>query len=387
MASSAALVGLRLIGGVVLLFANGFFVTTEFAMTRVRQFAREEFTGHPGLDRAWEMTERLEIYLSGCQVGITVSSVGLGVVAEPALTAAIDPLFRAVGFSAGGASHAAISVIVALALINILHVIIGEQAPTYLGVERSKFVAKHGARPLYYWTKLMSPVILFADWVAKKLLGAFGVTISRAWAEEEIEGEEGGDRPSDRADLRAAMGERMRALGVPADRREEVMNALYIDRVQVQDVMVDAEAITPLSVQEPLEVNVERIREHPHTRFPLVGEDVSDFRGIVYVPAVLRDLDDLEAGELTLSDLAADPMTVPADLSVADLIDRFQDEKQELALVVDPDGETTVLGLVTATDAFEAITGELEDPLDEETPPGLTADPTTRPAGDDASGA
>ncbi|MFB6206964.1 MAG: CNNM domain-containing protein [Haloglomus sp.] len=372
MASSGALVGLRLLGGVVLLLANGFFVTTEFAMTRVRQFDREEFTGHPGLDRAWEMTERLEIFLSGCQVGITVSSIGLGVVAEPAVTAAIDPVFRALGFSAGGASHTTISVVVALALINILHVIIGEQAPTYLGVERSKQVAKHGARPLFYWTKLMSPIILFADRIAKWLLGLFGVSISRTWAEEELEE---GEEPRSRGDLRAAMGERMRALGVPADRRQEVINALDIDRVEVRDVMVEAGAVTPLSVQEPLEMNLERIREHPHTRFPLVGDDLADFRGVVYVPAVLRELDDLKRGELTLSDLAAEPMTVPADLSVANLIDQFQVAGQELALVVDPTDES-VVGLVTATDALEAITGELSDPLDQETPAARTADPT-----------
>jgi CBS domain containing-hemolysin-like protein len=69
---------LRLVSGIVLLLSNGFFVTTEFALTRVRQFSEDEFQGG-GLERAWEMTERLEIYLSGCQVGITISSVGLGV--------------------------------------------------------------------------------------------------------------------------------------------------------------------------------------------------------------------------------------------------------------------------------------------------------------------
>jgi len=192
-----ALTAARLIGGVLLLLGNGFFVTTEFAMTRVRQFSREEFTGHPGLERAWEMTERLEIFLSGCQVGITVCSVGLGVVAEPAVTAAVDPLFRAAGFSAGAEGHTAVSVVIAFALIDLLHVIVGEQAPTYLGVERSKFVAKHGSRPLHWWTRVFYPVIAIADRFAKRLLSLLGVTISRAWAEDEVE-EAGGGRESGR---------------------------------------------------------------------------------------------------------------------------------------------------------------------------------------------
>jgi CBS domain containing-hemolysin-like protein len=78
----------RLLAGVFLLFSNGFFVATEFAITRVRQFSKDEFVGQGrGLKRAWEMTERLEIFLTGCQLGITVSSVSLGVIAEPALAA------------------------------------------------------------------------------------------------------------------------------------------------------------------------------------------------------------------------------------------------------------------------------------------------------------
>ena len=356
-----ALTAARLIGGVLLLLGNGFFVTTEFAMTRVRQFSREEFTGHPGLERAWEMTERLEIFLSGCQVGITVCSVGLGVVAEPAVTAAVDPLFRAAGFSAGAEGHTAVSVVIAFALINLLHVIIGEQAPTYLGVERSKFVAKHGSRPLYWWTRVFYPVIAIADRFAKRLLSLFGVTISRAWAEDEIEEAGGPEAAESRGAVRARMGERLSRMGLPADRREEVIAALDIGSMETRDVMVEAGSIVALSVTEPLEVNLERMRESPHSRFPLVGGDLSDFRGIVYTPGVLRDQPELEAGEATLSDVAAEPMTVDASLAVSELIDRFQERGQELALV-EEDG--SVVGLVTITDALEAITGEVTDPLD-----------------------
>jgi CBS domain containing-hemolysin-like protein len=152
---------LRLVGGAVLLLANGFFVTTEFALTRVRQFAESEFQGG-GLERAWQMTERLEIYLSGCQVGITISSVGLGVVAEPGVAAAIDALLGALGVVSTGGG-AAVSVITALALINLAHVVIGEQVPTYLGVERTTFIAKYAAPLFAAWTNPMWPVIVSAD--------------------------------------------------------------------------------------------------------------------------------------------------------------------------------------------------------------------------------
>jgi CBS domain containing-hemolysin-like protein len=103
------------------------------------------------------------------------------------------------------------------------------------------------------------------------------------------------------------------------------------------------------------------MRENPHSRFPLVGDSLEDYRGIVYTPAVLRDEPALEAGEATLSDVAAEPMRVDASLAVSALIDRFQEEGQELALVFDGG---TVVGMVTVTDALEAITGEVTDPLD-----------------------
>ncbi|MFT4891114.1 MAG: CBS domain containing-hemolysin-like protein [Halobacteriales archaeon] len=352
---------LKLVGGAILLLSNGYFVTIEFAMTRVRQFSEGEFTGSRGLERAWEMTERLEIFLSGCQVGITVSSVGLGVVAEPALAAVIDPALIAMGLaSAAGGGHTALSVVVALAVINLLHVIIGEQAPTYLGVERTQFVAKYGAPILYWWTKLMWPVIYVSDRAAKGLLGLFGVTIDRSWAEEEMEEGEHA-MPSTRAELRRQMGESLSNLGLSDERREEVINALEIGTTPVEEVMVDREAVIALSTADELETNLDRVQSHPHARFPLVGAELEDVRGVVYAPALLRVRDELESGDLDLADVAAPPMTVTATAAISDVIDQFQAENQELAVVLEDD---TVQGLVTATDCFEAITGELRDPID-----------------------
>jgi len=164
-----------------------------------------------------------------------------------------------------------------------------------------------------------------------------------------------------RGAVRVRTGERLSRMGLPADRREEVIAALDVGSMETRDVMVEAGSTVALSVIEPLEVNLERMRESPHSRFPLVGGDLSDFRGIVYTPGVLRDQPELEGGEATLSDVAAEPMTVDASLAVSELIDRFQERGQELALV-EEDG--SVVGLVTITDALEAITGEVTDPLD-----------------------
>lgn len=351
----------RLLAGLVLLLGNGYFVTIEFAMTRVRQFDQSEFVevGSRGLARAWEMTERLEIYLSGCQLGITICSVGLGVVAEPAVAAVLSPVLGMFGFAASEAGHGAFSVITALALINLLHVVVGEQAPTYLGIERTKLVARYGAPILYWWTRVLGPVIRLADWVAKGLLAIFGVTITRSWAAEEIE--EGSGRPEGRADVMRRMGDTLSRMGLPADRRKEIINALAIDNIQVQDIMVDAEDIISIRTTDRPEENFERMEGTPHTRFPLLGESLSDVRGTVYVPSLLDAVDELRAGRRSFEDVATPAMIVDSELAVSELIDRFQEENQELALVEEED---QIVGLVTVTDAFEEITGELQDPLD-----------------------
>jgi CBS domain containing-hemolysin-like protein len=358
----------RLVAGLVLLFGNGFFVTTEFAMTRVRQFTEEEFQESRGLERAWDMTERLEIYLSGCQLGITICSVGLGVAAEPALAAVIDPVIKSFGLagllgSGGGGSggHTALSVVLSLAVINLLHLTVGEQAPTYLGIERTKMVAKYGAPVLYWWTRILSPVIRLADWAAKALLSLLGVEITRSWAEEELE--EGDVDGRTRGELLSQMGDVLSNLDLPVERRREVINALAIDRIQVDDIMVDREDIVFVSTTASNEENLETIRNTPHTRFPLVSETLDDIVGAIYVPTLIGRGDEFESGEGVFEDVAKPAMTVPPEMPVSDLIDQFQEEHQELALVVE-DGRT--VGLITATDAFEEIAGELEDPLDDD---------------------
>ncbi|MDS0295487.1 CNNM domain-containing protein [Halogeometricum luteum] len=353
----------QLAAGLGLLLGNGYFVTVEFAMTRVRQFEESEFQGSRGLERAWEMTERLEVFLSGCQLGITICSVGLGVIAEPALAALLDPALAALGIGGllgpGSGGHTALAALTALAIINLLHLTVGEQAPTYLGIERSKQIAKYGAPILYWWTRVFSPVIRLADWMAKAILSAFGVEMTRSWAEEERE--DGEVEATSRGELMNRMGSVLGNLDVSEERREEIINAIAIDRIQTSDVMIDRDDIVALSTEKSVAENVETIRSSPLTRFPLVGGSLDDVVGVVYLPAFVRSQDALESGDADFTDISSPALTVAPDLPISDLIDELQESDQELAVVTED--ERTV-GLITATDAFEAIAGQLEDPLD-----------------------
>ena len=372
-------IAVRLLAGAVLIGLNAFFVAIEFGLTRARQYDQSEFDT-PRLRRAWEMTDDLELYLTTCQIWISGTSIALGIVAEPGLAALFEPVFESSRLASIGAGS-----LLAFGLINLVHLTHGEQTPTYLGVERSKQVCRYGATPLYWFARLISPVIRFGDWVAKATLGLFGIEMTQSWTEAEA------DVIESRAELRNRIGDVLEEGNLPPERREEVMNALRIGEQPIREVMVPAEKMVSLSTAVDAEENLRRMAERPQTRYPLVADSLTEFRGIVYTPVLLEHRDDLASGEIDFAELAAPPMTLDPETGVSDAIDRFQRENQELALVVE-DGEgrspsnnrtqsddseersssssrarpddSEVVGLVTVTDLLEAVMGDVEDPLD-----------------------
>ncbi|UTF52103.1 hemolysin family protein [Natronosalvus rutilus] len=344
-------ISLRIAAGILLIGLNAFFVAIEFGLTRARQYSKEEFDT-PSLQLAWEMTDDLEFYLTTCQIWISGTSIALGIVAEPGLAALFEPLFENTALASVGAGS-----LLGFFLINLVHLTHGEQTPTYLGVERSRQVCQYGARPLYWFAKVLAPAIWFGDWIAKGTLGLFGIEMTGAWRETEQEVIES------RADLRNRLGSVLDEGDLPDERREEVMNALYIGEQSVSEVMVPSDEIVAVSTEDDSEVNFQKMEDRPQTRYPLVGDDLTDFRGIVYTPVLLRHREEVADGDIDFAELAAPPMTLSPDADVSDAIDQFQTEGQELALVIE-DGD--VVGLVTVTDLLEAIMGDIEDPLDRE---------------------
>jgi CBS domain containing-hemolysin-like protein len=340
--------GLRVLGGIALTGVNAYFVAVEFALTRVRQYPESAFDT-PGLELAWEMTDDLEFYLTTCQVWISATSIALGIVAEPGPAALVEPAFENTTLASVGAGS-----LLGFLVINLVHLTHGEQTPTYLGVERSKQVARYGARLLYWFAKVLAPAIWVGDSVAKVTLGLFGVEMAQAWTETETEVIE------TRAELRARLKSVLEAGELPAKRREEITNALTIGEQSGGEVMIPAEDIVSLATEAEQGSNFETLEQHPHTRYPLVGDSLTEFRGIVYSPAPFTHREELSSGDATFAELAA-PTTLSPDADGSDAADQFQAERQEMALVVE-DGE--VVGLATVTDLPEAIIGEVEDPTE-----------------------
>lgn len=345
---------LRIVGGVLLTAANAFFVVTEFALTRLPQL--DPADDPPGLERARRITDQLEIYLTGCQLGITTSSILLGVIAEPAFTYLFRPFFELVGVPES-ASHG-VSIVVAIVFINLVHKIWGEQTPTYLGVERPRQVARHTAWGLYAWTTATYPFIVLGDGLAKGTLRLFGVEVQRSWTEEE--GEEGEDLVGPVA-VRKEIGNILSRANLSRERQNEILRAVKIEEVPVADIMVPRAEVVAVSASDALSETLRRMRSHEFERYPLLADGWPDVIGMLYTTKVFRHLPELERGEKTLADIAEPVVWVSPTLPISEFIDRLQSKQQEVALVRE---KGAVLGLVTSTDAFEAIAGELEDPGD-----------------------
>ncbi len=258
---------IRLIAGVFLTLCNAFFVTIEFALTRLPQYDLEKLKKTKGLERAVEMLDKLEIYLTGCQLGITLSSILLGIVSEPAVTKLIKPLVTFIGISAS--SVPIVSIVIAVIIINFFHKVFGEQTPTYLGVERPKQVARYCAEPHYWWTKIMYPIIYAGDGAAKALLRLFGVEMSRSWTKVETESEKNGELDYKAEDIRKKVFDILVEGKFSKDRRNEIIKTIEIGEKPVSDILIKIEDVVFLQNNVPFKDNFKTIRNNSYVRYPL----------------------------------------------------------------------------------------------------------------------
>lgn len=340
----------RFIAGLSLLGLNAAFVSIEFALTRLRQFDKDEVTGNWATNLAWKMTEQLEIYLTACQVGITITSILLGVVFEPAVTNLIHPLTAMMQL--GPVTTSWISVLLSVGFIQFLHTVWGEQSPTYIGVESPRLVAGWLSPLLYGWAWVSYPLITVGDYFAKHTLQLFGVTLTRSWTE--------GESPRD---LTGEIGEILHNSVLDEEETREVLNTIEATERPVSEVIIPTEDVVTVGIDQTPQSILEAMRANrQYTRFPLIGEDLLDCRGILYANQALGEFKDMESGQEDIQALASSALFLEHDTSISNAVDEMQRANQEMAIVVDNDES---LGIVTDSHLFEALVGEIYDPTDQ----------------------
>ncbi len=336
----------------VFLFANGFFVAAEFALVKVRA-AKIEGLARRGSRPARSVLaalDRLDLYLSGCQLGITLASLVLGWLAEPAVAGLIVAGAERVGIhvSDSGPLHV-VALVLALSIVTILHMTIGEQAPKIWAIQRSESAALILAPPLRLFVTVLRPVIWFINVLSNTLLRLAGVTAGL------------GHEVADVEELTALLKGAAKAGHISARQRAIGENVLALAELEVRHVMVPRVDVVFLSSSSPVADQLELIRSCGHSRLPLCSPDLDQLDGVVHGKDVLRALLGGEP-EPDLGALARPLMAVPDHLPVTKLIPELQRGQSHCAAVVDEHG--TTVGLVFLEDALEEIVGPIHDEFD-----------------------
>ena len=331
---------------------NAFFVATEFAIVRVRTTRIDELVAK-GVRRAAAtrtVLQDLNAYLSACQLGITLASLGLGWVGgQPAFARLLEPLFAGLGPSAGIAAHSA-AIALAFFLITVLHVVVGEQAPKMVAIERAEGVALLVAWPIRIFHFVLFPFTWTMNALSNLAVRALGLAPVS----------EGGLAHSEE-ELRMILSVSQRSGTLPEAHAELLENALDFTERAVRQIMVPRADIVWLDARQPYEDNVRAVRESAHTRYPLCEGDVDHVVGVLN----LKDLF-LQPPGTDLRQLARKPLFVPDGVSIDRVLRQFQRSRTHLAVVIDEYGGTS--GVVTIEDVLEELIGEIQDEFDEEAP-------------------
>lgn len=335
----------------LLVLVNAFFVAAEFAIVKVRGTRISELAAEGGRRArvADHLVTHLDGYLSATQLGITMASLGLGWVGEPALSHLVEPPLEYLGISSTTTLHAA-SAAVAFLVITFLHIVIGELAPKSLAIRKSEGTALWIAYPLRWFYVVFRPIIWFFNGAANLVLRAINLTPANeselAHSEEEL-----------RMILTASQ------QGGHIDEVEQILmrRALTFGERAVGDIMVPRTEMAGLSTDTSIAEALEEVAVSNHTRYPVYEEDLDDTIGYVHVKELYR-ADGTKPVRSVLRPIGF--ISETASIEIA--LQRFQSTRTPLAIVVDEHGGTA--GLVTIQDVVEELIGEVQDEFDHDEP-------------------
>lgn len=334
---------------------NAFFVTAEFALVKVRRTRLEELIlqGNKRAVLALKIVSSFDTYLGATQLGITLASLALGWLGEPAVASLLEPVIFAYFPGSFWLVHTA-SITIGFIIITFLHIVLGELVPKSMAIQRSERMALFAVWPLYIFHKLGYPVIILFNKAAQMMLALFGF------------------EPASNAEL-AHSEDELRML-VSASHRGGVLDQMeselldnvfdFADRL-AREVMVPRQDMTCLFTDDTFEENMQVVKETGHTRYPLCDDDKDHVIGMVHI----RDLMDLDingGGEHDLRTVMREILVIPEGMSVAKLLQFMRRKRTHLAVVADEYGGTA--GLVALEDVLEEIVGDIQDEHDEEEP-------------------
>ncbi len=352
---------------VVLVVLNAFFVAAEFAMVRVRPTRVAELAR----DGDWRARavqgaqRRLDAFLSATQLGVTLTSLGLGWIGEPAFAHLLSPTFAALGIRSERALENT-AIATAFALITFLHIVLGELVPKSYTIRQTERVALWVAVPIRLFQLVFAPALWLLGRASSATLRMLGVTADKS-----------GELAHSESELRMLLAESHRVGALSGQKREILENVIDYTERTARHVMIPRADIAYVSLARPIGENLAVITQTEHTRFPLAATDIDHVVGMVHVKDLFQRREKLQSSE-ELAACKRPILFVPESRPLDALQRDFQDGRTHMAIVVDEYGGTS--GLVTLEDVIEELIGDIQDEFDreppsvEQTPQGLVFD-------------
>ena len=336
-----------------LIAMNGFFVAAEFACVKIRPSRLETLIqeGSRQAKYAKQLTDHLDASLSVTQLGITLASLGLGWVGEPAVATLILPITHAVGLD-DVVGHT-ISLALAFSIITGMHIVLGELTPKTMAIQNVEKIMLNVALPMLIFHRVMYPFVWLlnhvANWVAHRMGFHTASEGDDAHTEEEI---------------RLLMEESHRQGLIDDTEVDFVDNVFDFTDLNVREIMTPRTDMVCLYLENTMEENIQTILEEQLTRYPICREDKDHIVGFLHVKDLMRVM--AEGRKPNLRRLARKALIVPESMDVSVLLKTMQKQRSQMAIVVDEYGGTA--GMVTIEDIVEEIVGDIQDEFDEERP-------------------
>jgi CBS domain containing-hemolysin-like protein len=343
------------LGGValalVLVILNGFFVASEFAFVRVRSTSVEQLVeeGRAGSKALADVMENLDNYLAVTQLGITLASLGLGWVGEPAVASLIEPVLESV--LPEGLIHL-VAFAVGFGFITFLHVVFGELAPKTIAIAEAERLSLFVAPPMKFCYYLFLPGLVVFNGAANAFTRMIGIPPASET-----------DETMEERELRRVLARSGEEGHVDMAEVEMIERVFELNDTIVREVMVPRPDVASVPADADLSEIKSVVFETGHTRYPVVEADEPDqIVGFIDTKDVLRANEQSEG--VTAGDIAREVIVVPETTVASELLLQFRDERQQMAAVIDEWGAFE--GIATVEDVVESIVGDLRDGFDDE---------------------
>lgn len=336
----------------ILIALTAFFVTSEFAIVKIRSSRIDQLIeeGSSKAVSAKRVISNLDEYLSACQLGITITALGLGWIGESTIEHLLGPLFISLNLPDNAVKILSISI--AFGTITFLHVVVGELAPKTLAIQKAEWITLKVARPLILFYKIMYPFIWVLNGSARIISRIFGL---KPVSENEIAHTE--------EELRIILSESYKSGEINQSEFKYVNKIFDFDNRIAKEIMVPRTEIVSLSKDDSLDAFLSTIREEKFTRYPVIDGDKDHIVGIVNAKEVMTDfIGNEQLSAQTLEGYIRPIIRVIETIPIHDLLVKMQKERMHMAVLMDEYGGTS--GLVTVEDILEEIVGEIRDEFD-----------------------